>query len=218
LKKDIPVVVSFGDVAASGGYYIACGGSKIFAQDNTITGSIGVFGMMFNIKSLLNNKLGITTDAVKTSPYADFGNSTREWTETENKALQRDIDAVYTLFKKRVADARQMTAIEINEIAKGRIYTGNIAKQIGLVDELGTLKDAIDEAQKLAKLNEPTVIYYPEDKKGWDIFMNNLFGETESSKIFSLFQEEKNIYNEINRLQAYQKPQARIPFVFRIGF
>ncbi|QQR97590.1 MAG: signal peptide peptidase SppA [Sphingobacteriales bacterium] len=161
LKKKIPIVVSFGDVAASGGYYIACASDKIFAQQNTITGSIGVFGMLFNTQKLFNDKLGITTDVVKTNPYADFGNSTRAWTPIENAAMQRDIDAIYTLFKKRVADARKLSAEQVTNIAKGRIYSGVDAKAIGLIDNIGTLDDAIAEAKKLAKLNAINVVQYP---------------------------------------------------------
>lgn len=216
LKKDIPIVVSFGDVAASGGYYISCASDKIFAQDNTITGSIGVFGMMFNVKSLLNNKLGITTDAVKTSPHADFGNATREWDEVENKAMQRDIDFIYTLFKKRVADARKLSEERVSDIAKGRIYSGLKAKEIGLVDEIGNLKDAIDAAKNLAKLQEPNVVYYPEDKKSIDVFMNMLLGDETASKINSIFGEEQKTLKEIYQLKDYQKPQARMPFVFKV--
>lgn len=217
LKKEIPIVVSFGDVAASGGYYISCASNKIFAQDNTITGSIGVFGILFNMQNLLNNKLGITTDAVKTSPYADYGNSTRNWDETENKAMQRDIDFIYTLFKKRVAEARNLTEEEVSEIAKGRIYSGEDAKSIGLVDEIGTLKDAIAEAKKLAKINEPKVVYYPEDKKGFDLFLNSILGEESAkTKIFSLFQSEQKMYKEILQLKEYQQPQTRMPLIFKI--
>jgi protease-4 len=216
LQKKIPIVVSFGDVAASGGYYIACASNKIFAQDNTITGSIGVFGMLFNTQKLFNEKLGITTDEVKTSPYADYGNSTRTWTPTENAAMQRDIDAIYTLFKSRVATARKLSDTQVSDIAKGRIYSGQDAKAIGLIDEIGELDDAIKEAQKLAKLTKLNVEYYPKSKEGYEIFINTLFGDGEENALFKLFRTEISTYKEIEKLKIYKKPQARIPIIFKI--
>lgn len=216
LKKKIPIVVSFGDVAASGGYYIACASDKIFAQQNTITGSIGVFGMLFNTQKLFNDKLGITTDVVKTNPYADFGNSTRAWTPIENAAMQRDIDAIYTLFKKRVADARKLSAEQVTNIAKGRIYSGVDAKAIGLIDNIGTLDDAIAEAKKLAKLNAINVVQYPAVKGGYELFLNTFLNESEEHILAKFFRKEISSYKEIEKLKQYTKPQARIPFVFNI--
>lgn len=216
LKKKIPIVVSFGDVAASGGYYIACASDKIFAQQNTITGSIGVFGMLFNTQKLFNDKLGITTDVVKTNPYADFGNSTRAWTPIENAAMQRDIDAIYTLFKKRVADARKLSAEQVTNIAKGRIYSGVDAKAIGLIDNIGTLDDAIAEAKKLAKLNAINVVQYPAVKGGYELFLNTFLNESEEHILAKFFRKEISSYKEIEKLKQYTKPQARIPFVFTI--
>lgn len=216
IKQSIPVVVSFGDVAASGGYYIACSSNKIFAQQSTITGSIGVFGMFFNIQKLLNNKLGITTDEVKTNPYADFGNSTREWTELEKITMQREVDAIYTLFKKRVADARNLTEEQVTNIAKGRIYSGIDAKKIGLVDEIGTLDNAIDEAKKLAKLNSINIVYYPKTKSGYELFFNTLLSNESESIIYKLFKKEYQAFDEINRIKQYAQPQTRIPFSINI--
>ena len=216
LKKKIPIVVSFGDVAASGGYYIACASDKIFAQQNTITGSIGVFGMLFNTQKLFNDKLGITTDVVKTNPYADFGNSTRAWTPIENAAMQRDIDAIYTLFKKRVADARKLSEEQVTNIAKGRIYSGVDAKAIGLIDNIGTLDDAIAEAKKLAKLNAINVVQYPAVKGGYELFLNTFLNESEEHILAKFFRKEISSYKEIEKLKQYTKPQARIPFVFNI--
>ena len=120
-KKEKPVVVSFGDVAASGGYYLACGADSIFAQPNTITGSIGVFGIIPNMEGFFKNKLGITFDGVKTGPYADAMSITRPMNEEEKKLVQEEIERVYALFKKRVAEGRKRDTAYVDSIAQGRV-------------------------------------------------------------------------------------------------
>ena len=154
LRKKKPVVVSMGDVAASGGYYMACAADSIFAEPTTITGSIGVFTVMFNAQKLLNEKFGVTTDGVKNAPYADFPTGSRPLTADEAGRVQRSVDTIYALFKRRVAAARKMGEAAVDSIAQGRVWTGQDAVAIGLVDGLGGLDRAIESAAALAKLKK----------------------------------------------------------------
>jgi protease-4 len=162
LHQKKPIIVSMGDVAASGGYYIACAADSIFAMPTTITGSIGVFSMMFNAQKLMTNKLGVTFDQVKNAPYADFPNGTRMMTPEEGAMMQRSVDSIYALFKRRVANGRKMTEANVDSIAQGRVWTGIAAKRIGLVDELGNLERAIQSAASIAKIKDYEIRTYPE--------------------------------------------------------
>ncbi|MCA6438628.1 MAG: signal peptide peptidase SppA, partial [Chitinophagaceae bacterium] len=152
LRKEKPVVVSMGDVAASGGYYIACNADQVFANANTITGSIGVFSVVPNFQSFFKNKLGITFDGVKTAPYANMGASDKPLTEAEKRFFQASVDSIYDTFKSRVAAGRKKDKLYIDSIAQGRVWTGVRAKEIGLVDKIGTLQDAIETTASLAKV------------------------------------------------------------------
>jgi len=149
-KKAKPVVVSMGNVAASGGYYIACAADKIYAYPNTITGSIGVFGIIPNMKEMFSKNLGITFDEVKTNPYADYIPVTRPMNEAEKKIITNDIENIYTTFIKHVSEGRKMTVAQVDRIGQGRVGSGADAKRIGLVDEFGGVTDAIKEAAKRA--------------------------------------------------------------------
>ncbi|MCC6186310.1 MAG: signal peptide peptidase SppA [Chitinophagaceae bacterium] len=162
LHKQKPIVVSMGDVAASGGYYIACAADSIFAMPTTITGSIGVFSMMFNTQKLMTNKLGITFDEVKNAPFADFPNGTRAMNVAEVAMMQRSVDSIYALFKRRVANGRKMSEADVDSIAQGRVWTGIAAKRNGLVDDLGNLDRAIKSAASLAKIKDYEIRTYPE--------------------------------------------------------
>lgn len=220
IKKDIPIVVSFGDVAASGGYYIACASDKIFAETNTITGSIGAYAMLFNTEDLLNKKLGITTDAVKTNTYSDYISFTRDWSEKEKQTMQRSIDVLYTRFKKRVADCRKLDSTIVSNIAKGRVYSGVDAKTIGLVDAIGSLEDAINEAKKLAKIENYTVQFYPEDKAPFDFFLSTFMKDEDKednimiNKLSKTFPAIKDIYT----LKDLQTPQYRLPYSLNVKY
>ena len=161
-KKEKPVVVSFGDVAASGGYYISCSADSIFAQPTTITGSIGVFGIIPHMESFFKNKLGITFDGVKTGPYADAGHPFRPMTDDEKKIIQAEIEMIYSTFKQRVADGRKKDTAYIETIAQGRVWTGIGAKEIGLIDRFGGTEDAVQCAARMAKLTDYYVKEYPE--------------------------------------------------------
>jgi protease-4 len=160
-KKIKPVIVSMGDVAASGGYYIACAADSIFAQPNTITGSIGVFGIIPNMQKFFKNKLGITFDGVKTGKFADLGSISRPLTEGEKMIIQLEVNKVYDTFTKKVADGRKKDQNYINSIGQGRVWSGTEALNIGLVDRLGDINDAITSAAKKAKLKDYKIVDYP---------------------------------------------------------
>lgn len=173
-KKEKPLVVSFGDVAASGGYYIACMGDRIYAQPNTITGSIGVFGLLPNAKKFFNEKLGITFDEVKVTKHGVLGGLTKRLDAEEMAFAQRNVEKTYREFKTRVAEGRSVVKKEVNglaldtayieTIAQGRVWTGNQGIEIGLVDEIGGLDEAIAYAAKKANLKDYRTKAYPEEK------------------------------------------------------
>lgn len=220
-KKEKPVVVSFGDVAASGGYYIACGADSIFAQHGTITGSIGVFGIIPNMEGFFKNKLGITFDGVKTGPYADAMTVTRPMNENEKQLVQAEIENIYRLFKKRVAEGRQKDTAYVDSIAQGRIWTGARAKDIGLIDRFGGIDDAIRSAAAKAKLTKYYVKEYPEA----ETILEQLFGKSSSPVNFTevmkkeLGKEQFMIYQQMKKVQEMTNViQARLPFDFIIGY
>lgn len=155
------VVVSFGDVAASGGYYISCAANKIVAQPNTITGSIGIFGMIPNVGELLNDKLGITTDVVKTNANSDLLTMTRPMTNYEHTLMQRNIEQGYDTFISHVADGRHMTKAAVDSIGQGRVWSGENAKEIGLIDKFGGLKVAVDLAAEMAGVKKYRTVSLP---------------------------------------------------------
>jgi len=161
-KKIKPVIASFGDVAASGGYYIGCAADSIFVQPNTITGSIGVFGIIPNFQNLLNNKLGITFDGVKTGKYADIMSVNRPLTAGERFIIQTDVNHVYDSFITRVADGRKKTKAQVDSIGGGHVWIGTDAVKNGLADRLGSFNDAVKAAAKKAKLSDFKVVEYPE--------------------------------------------------------
>ena len=162
LQAKKPLIVSMGDVAASGGYYIASSADSIFAMPNTITGSIGVFGMLFDISAGLKDKLGVTFDEVKNAPLADFPTTSRPLTPLEAARMQSTIDTIYGTFKNHVVRGRRLAAVTVDSIAQGRVWTGSDALQIGLVDGLGGLDRALKSAAAKAKLSSYSVTTYPE--------------------------------------------------------
>lgn len=161
-KKVKPVIASFGDVAASGGYYIGCAADSIFVQPNTITGSIGVFGIIPNLQNLLTNKLGITFDGVKTGQYADIMSVNRPLTSGERFIIQNGVNHIYDTFLSRVADGRKKTKAQIDSIGGGHVWIGTDAIKNGLADRLGSFNDAIAAAAKKAKLSDYKIVEYPE--------------------------------------------------------
>ena len=213
LKKEKPVVVSMGDVAASGGYYIACGADSIFADANTITGSIGVFSVIPNAEKFLKNKVGITFDRVKTGQYADAPSATRALTVTEQRFLQAGVDSVYHTFKSRVAAGRQKSVAYIDSIAQGRVWTGADAIKVGLVDKIGTLNDALASAAKMAKLKGYSIKKYPESRSFIEEFFEGYKNEVKTKAIQQeLGLEQWQVLQHIKSMkQLMGQPQARLP-------
>lgn len=160
-KKVKPVIVSMGDLAASGGYYIACAADSIFAQPNTITGSIGVFGIIPNMQKFFNNKLGITFDGVKTSRFADLGTVSRPLTDTEKMIYQNEVNKTYDSFTRKVAEGRKKSQAYIDSIGQGRVWSGQEALANGLVDKLGNIGDAIKSAARKANIKNYKIVSYP---------------------------------------------------------
>lgn len=216
-KKVKPVVVSMGDVAASGGYYISCAANKIFAQPNTITGSIGVFGLMPNAQKLFNEKLGINYDGVKIGEFSDLGAFYRPLSEKEQTIIQESVDQTYETFITRVAEGRGITKAEVDSIGQGRVWSGVDALKIKLVDELGGLPEAIKEAEKLAKLTKGKykIVHYPEKQ---DFFSKILNKDKEISKeIKTEIAKELDIYKVLQTVKQAQKGvQARLLYDFMI--
>ncbi|MCS6934721.1 MAG: signal peptide peptidase SppA [Chitinophagales bacterium] len=163
-KEKKPLIVSMGDYAASGGYYIAAPANRIFALPNTITGSIGVFGLLPNARKMLNDKLGITVDEVEVTNHGVLGGITKPLDNEERAVMQRSVERTYREFKERVAEGRKKDTAYIESIAQGRVWTGNQALQNGLVDEIGGLNDAIAYAAKMANIKEYRIKNYPEEK------------------------------------------------------
>jgi len=214
-KKVKPVIVSMGDVAASGGYYIACNADSVFANANTITGSIGVFSIIPNFQSFYKNKLGISFDGVKTAPYADMGGTDRPLNETEKRFVQNSVDSIYHTFKSRVAEGRKKNMDYVDSIAQGRVWTGTRGMGIGLVDRIGTMQDAIDCAVKMAKLSSYRIKEYPEKKNMIEELLENykksiktnLIKEEIGEKEYKIFQQVKQLKKTIG------EPQSRLPFM-----
>lgn len=175
LKKKKPVVVSMGGMAASGGYYMSCGANYIVAEPTTLTGSIGIFGLIPDFSGLVKDKLGLRFDVVKTNKASDFGTLSRPFDAAESAALQAHVNRGYALFLKRVADGRtaagrKMTPEAVDHIAQGRVWTGNQALKNGLVDKIGTLNDAILKAEQLSQTKNPAVVRYPAPKSWMESF------------------------------------------------
>ncbi|MBO4382163.1 MAG: signal peptide peptidase SppA, partial [Bacteroidales bacterium] len=178
-KAGKKVVTSMGDYAASGGYYISCNSDYIIAQPNTLTGSIGVFGMIPSIQNTLKNKLGITIDGVKSNEHSDFLSGYRTLDAAEVNVMQQMVEETYGLFTQRVANGRKMTVAAVDSIGQGRVWSGKDALAIGLVDELGSLADAIDKARELAKVPHASIVYYPRQKS----FFEKLFNKEEETEM-----------------------------------
>jgi protease IV len=213
-KEGKPVVVSMGDVAASGGYYISCMADSIFAQPNTITGSIGVFAMIPNMESFFKNKLGITFDRVKTGDYADALTISKPLNAQEKKIIQNQVDMIYADFKQRVSDGRKMDTAYVDSIAQGRVWTGVRASKIGLVDRLGGIDDAIRSAAKLAKLKEYNIREYPERKSIFDEIFSSYLSNAQTNMLNKeLGEENVQLLQQVKRIKDnFGKVQARLPF------
>ena len=210
-----PIVVSFGDVAASGGYYISCGADSIFASPNTITGSIGVFGVIPNMGGFFKNKLGITFDGVKTAPNADGPNIYRPLNDAEKQMIQNGVDRIYLQFKQRVASGRKKDINYIDSVAQGRVWSGQDALALGLVDRVGNLQDAINCAARMAKLETFGLKEYPESKSWLANLLHKQKSEPAAMMRQQLGEENYKVYTEMLRIKEMSNStQARLPFQF----
>lgn len=214
-----PFIVSMGDVAASGGYYIACEGDRIFAQENTITGSIGVFGIIPFTGDMLKNKLGVTFDRVQTNDHAILSLN-KKLTDSELKLIQQGVDDIYDDFISKVGAGRNMTKVEVDSIGQGRVWAGKDAIKIGLIDEFGGLNDAISYAAEKAGIAEADIAikYYPEAKSS-ELFdlLESLEEEDESAKAQSQLEMQlTDIYNYLKTIGQTSQIQARMPYLYWI--
>ena len=212
-KKAKPVIVSMGSVAASGGYYIAAPADVIVAEPNTITGSIGVFGLMINAKELLNNKLGINVETVKFGEYADLGSIDRPLTIAERAIIQRGVDRIYDDFITKVAEGRKLKKEQVDSIAQGRVWAAVDAKKIGLVDEFGGLDKALAIAKTKAKITDCRIINFPELKDPIETLISDMSGQ---ASMFltkrSLTAEQFKLYTDFEKIMHYRGIQARMSF------
>lgn len=224
--KGITVVATMGDVAASGGYYIAANADCIYAEDNTITGSIGVFGMAPNMRELYESKLGLTMDTIKTGKYStmtsDMGNY-YDFSAEEANIIQTGVDEIYATFKKRVSDGRKIPFAEVDTVAQGRVWLGNTAQKIRLVDSLGGLDQAISHAATLANLTEYRTVSYPAIKSAEEQIVASLLGTNENAtvgqfsnaqrqSIEAAFPELADFFHIIKDIRQMRGAQARMPF------
>lgn len=211
-KKAKPLIVSMGEVAASGGYYISAPADTIVAQPNTITGSIGIFGILFNVQELVNDKLGVTTDVVSTGELSDFGNMARPLTEVERTIIQSSVEDGYETFISRVAEGRGMHPDSVRKVASGRVWTGTQAKARGLVDVLGGLDTAVGIAAAKIKAGEDyRVVYYPEKKPWFEELMLNFSDQVQVRILQSQLGEQYPLYQKIQKIKNYQGVQVRMP-------
>ncbi len=220
--KKKPVIVSMGNLAASGGYWISMGSSKIFAEANTITGSIGVFGMLFNAEKLAANN-GLTWDVVKTARFADINTVSRPKNSQELANIQRIVDRIYDRFITKVADSRKLPKNKVQEIAQGRVWSGTAAKNLGLVDAIGGLEDAIREAAKQAKLGEDWHLEeYPKSRTLEERILEKFSGVhvlKPATKLDPLTAEVKKMQDDLAVVKSMNDPQGvyvRLPFNLRI--
>lgn len=218
IKSKKPIVVSMGGMAASGGYYISCAADYIFAEPTTLTGSIGIFGMIPEVSELVTEKIGLHSETVKTNKYADFGDLTRPMNEDEKAVMQALVNRGYELFTKRCADGRGMEQDSIKAVAEGRVWTGLHALELGLVDQLGGLDDAIAEAKKRAEIESCTVKSYP----GTSSFIDKLSGAVggdsyADAKMKEILGDYYDTFSYMKRMTTERGVMAKSPYTYRFG-
>ena len=214
-KKVKPVIASMGNVAASGGYYIAAPCDSIVASPTTITGSIGVFGLFFNAKQLVNN-IGVTVDTVKTNPFADIMTSSRAVTAQESEVIQREVERIYDNFITRVSEGRKISKANVDSIAQGRVWSGADAKRIGLVDVFGGLDKAIEIAAKKAGLTKYRIQELPYIEDPIQKFIKELGGDSEQAILKKTLGDSYRYYQQIEHLRAMKSYQARLPYELEV--
>jgi len=211
-KKAKPVMVSMGEVAASGGYYISAPADTIVAQPNTITGSVGIFGILFNVQELVNEKMGVTTDVVSTGELSDFMNVARPLTEVERTIIQSSVEDGYETFISRVAEGRGMHPDSVRKVASGRVWTGSQAKERGLVDVLGGLDTAIKlAAEKIKAGDDYRVVYYPEKKPWFEELVLSFTDEVQLRILQRQLGQHYPLYKKLEHIKRYHGVQVRMP-------
>ncbi len=215
VRKEKPVIASMGDLAASGGYYMAMGCDTIVAHPTTITGSIGIFGLLLNSQKLMNDKLGITFDGVKTHEFADSPSLTRKMSDAEKQTIQNMVNDGYETFTSKAAQGRKMSIEKLKSVAGGRVWTGEQAKAHGLVDVLGGLDEAVAIAARKANLGEGDfqVKYYPYPKSELDRFIERLSRKQEDTRITAYLGEFAPVYQQLRSIKNMDRIQARLMFV-----
>ena len=211
-----PVVISMGNYAASGGYYISAPGTKIYADPMTISGSIGVFGLIPNAGKLLEEKLGLTTEIVKTNKNADFPSIYRPMNSYEKELMQMSIEKIYSDFVARVASGRRMSAASVDSIGQGRVWSGTSALRIGLIDEIGGLKDAINGAAKLAGVESYSIRELPVLEDPYTKILSQLSGEIRISILKNELGESVKYYKMFQEIKDMSGIQARLPYFIDI--
>ncbi|HXC03904.1 MAG TPA: S49 family peptidase, partial [Bacteroidia bacterium] len=201
-----------GDVAASGGYYIACAADRIFAQPNTITGSIGVFGLLPNLQKLLNNKLGITIDTVKTNHHSDLGSVYRPVSEEEREYMMNGIQQVYSEFITKVGQGRKMDTARVDSIGQGRVWSGKDGLALGLVDELGGVGEAVKYAAKKAGISNYRLLSLPVQKSAWSALFSDLATEEQEQILEGKMGDVYTHYQQFQSLLKSRGIQARMPY------
>lgn len=211
-----PFYVSMGDYAASGGYYISCAADKIYANPSTITGSIGVFGILPNMQKFLDNKLGLTFDRYETNPHADLPSAVKPLDETEMRAMQTMVSTIYNDFLSKVAAGRGKTTAEIDSIGQGRVWSGMDAKTIGLVDEMGNLEDCLKAAAAQAGLSEYKVVKLPALIDPFQKLVEDLTGQKQAEVMEKVFGSEYRMLEHARQFISMEGVQARLPFIMDI--
>ena len=210
-KKEKPFIVSMGSVAASGGYYISCGADKIYAERSTITGSIGVFGLIPNMKGLFENKMGIHTDRVTTNTYSDGISAFRPMTQFERDAVQEMVEDIYDDFTSKVAEGRNMAQADVDSIGQGRVWSGIDALEIGLVDEIGGLEEAIAEALKMAKVKDYKIKTFPKREDPFEKMLKDLSTQAKISILGEEFGHAESYYRNIKTVLNSKGIYTRLP-------
>ena len=211
-KKLKPVVVSMGNYAASGGYYISCAATRIFAQPNTITGSIGVFGLIPNLQKALEDKLGITIDTVNTNKYSSMGTAILPIGAKEGEYIQSSIEKIYDIFISKVAEGRGIEKSTVDSIGQGRVWSGSEALAINLVDELGGLNDAIKYAVKKSGVSDYKIIELPKPKNPLDKFLGKSETEIETRFLQKNLGATYTYLKQVQNVLRLKGVQARLPF------
>ena len=212
LKDKKPVVVSMGGMAASGGYYISCGANKIFAEPTTLTGSIGIFGMIPDMSELITQKVGVKFDVVKTNALSDMGTMGRPMNEAEGALMQSMVERGYETFTGRVALGRKMDIAKVKEIAEGRVWTGEQAKGLGLVDQIGNLEAAVKSAAKLAKVEKYNTVNYPEPEPWFQSLLNDKKSGYLDAEMRNMLGDYYTTFSLLRTINTQDRIQARLPF------